>query len=163
MTLYFALATAGGRLRAVRGQHRDPRQVHRHPSRVPGAVSRVTCHEITCHLSCVTRCNVTCPGQVPHQRGLRVVHPPGHPVLPAEGVRPPGAVSSHVSRVTCLVMSRVTCPSCDGCTSGPTQPDLATCPWPLEPNPTTTTTTPPQSTTTTTAAPMGCEDFQVIA
>merc|ERR1712215_104666 len=38
---------------------------------------------------------------------------------------------------------------CEGCVSGPTFPDIATCPWP--PGPTTSTTATTTSTTTTTA------------
>merc|ERR1719347_661194 len=64
--------------------------------------------------------------------------------------------------------------NCEGCTSGPTTPDLSTCPWPPGPNPTTTTTqapttsttttttttTPNPTTTTATADPTpGCEDI----
>merc|ERR1711915_361739 len=39
---------------------------------------------------------------------------------------------------------------CQGCVSGPTSPDFATCPWPPNPDSTTTTTTTTATTTTTT-------------
>ena len=49
-------------------------------------------------------------------------------------------------------------PSCAGCTSGPTRPDISTCPWPPEPD----TTTPVTTTTRhpTTPGPQGCQYFQ---
>merc|ERR1719429_689918 len=50
---------------------------------------------------------------------------------------------------------------CDGCASGPTQPDITNCPWP--PSPTTNpppTTTPQHPTTPGTTATAGCENFQ---
>lgn len=38
---------------------------------------------------------------------------------------------------------------CGGCTSGPQEPDVSTCPWPPNPDTTTTTTMKPTTTTTT--------------
>ena len=51
--------------------------------------------------------------------------------------------------------------NCEGCTSGPTSPDLSSCPWP--PGPTTSPTPTPSTTTRhpTTPGPSGCENFQV--
>ena len=52
--------------------------------------------------------------------------------------------------------------SCDGCASGPTEPDITTCPWPPVPTtPTTSTaTTTIHPTTPGTTATPGCENFQ---
>ena len=97
----FKCSFSGSCLWAIREQHSRPWQVHQHSSRMPIQVCK------WCR--------------------LYMVHTFWHPVLPVVRVWQHSSV-----RMIIIINLQKTNPffSCEGCVSGPTNPEFGTCPWP---------------------------------